>query len=541
MDAPATSSPGLAERKAGNAWWFGGAALLLFVLLFGRSMMRNFDVDEHQFVAPAVFLTSRGLLPYRDYPYFHMPDLIYLHAAVTAWIPYKLLAARAFSVLCGWGTVLLLARAGWQALAGQSRRSRWLLVGGVLSAYLCSQLFVYTNGWAWNHDSATLCAVGAYLALVNGLRRGRVGPIGLAGVLAGLAVGIRLSFALIFVPLGLGVWLGRAPLSWRARGLAFAFAVAGACLALTPAFIPWFQDPQAFVFGNLGYAALSTRFYALTDSNMSLPGKVVYLFRKFLSDPGNAFLFLAGAYALGYVFWKKRAWRSRFANEMGLLLGLLPVLAFGAMGPNPIQQQYFYMLLPFLTLAGFYAMALECSQSRGLVRWQRLVAWCALLPAVVGLPRWYWQVEYLPFVSDWVPIQVHRTGEWIKDHCPTNARVMTADPVFPLEAGLGAYPEYAVGRFVFHVGSLMNQEDRRRFHMAWGEELDTVMAQSPPDAIFRHTRVPIAALAQYAQEHRYRRLEHRLTTRDPFSEEDQFELWVRDPAVASNKQERPRE
>jgi hypothetical protein len=532
MDAPATPSPKLAERKTGTAWWFGATALLLLVLLFGRSMMRNFDMDEHQFVVPAVFLTSRGLLPYRDYPYFHMPDLIYIHAAVTAWIPYKLLAARAFSVLCGWGTVLLLARAGWQALAGQSRRSRWLLVGGVLSAYVCSQLFVYTSGWAWNHDSATLCAVGAYLALVSGLKRGRVGAIGLAGVLAGLAVGIRLSFALIFVPLGLGVWLGRAPLSWRARGLAFGLAVAGACLALIPAFIPWVQDPQAFVFGNLGYAALSTRFYASTGSAMSLLDKLIYPFGKFLADPGNAFLFLAGVYALGYAYWKRCAWQSRFANELGLLLALMPMLAIGAMGPNPIQQQYLYMLLPFLALAGIYAMALEGRQPEGLVRWQRLVTWGALLPAAIGLPRWYWQVVYLPFLEDWVPVQVHRTGEWIKAHCPANARVMTADPVFPLEAGLSAYPEFAVGRFVFHVGNLMSRDDRQRFHMVWGEQLDRLMAQRPPDAVFRLARTPAEALARYAQEQRYRRLEYRQATRDLFSEEERFELWVHAPEVS---------
>src|SRR5579862_7819198 len=112
MDAsPVPSSDQIAlpqKSIAGSRWSFVLVGLLLLVLLFGRSMMRNFDMDEHQFVAPGVFLADHGLLPYRDYPYFHMPHLVYLGGAATAWIPYKLLAGRMISVLCGWGTLLLL-------------------------------------------------------------------------------------------------------------------------------------------------------------------------------------------------------------------------------------------------------------------------------------------------------------------------------------------------------------------------------------------------------------------------------------------------
>ncbi len=518
------------QGRSGSRWFVAAVALLLLSLMFGRAMMRRFDMDEHQFVAPGVFLANDGLLPYQDYPYFHMPLLVYIHGALSAILPHKLLAARALSVLCGWLIVVLLWRAGWQALARHPTRTRWLLVGGVLSAYLCSQLFAYTNGWGWNHDSATLCAVAAFLLEVHGLKRGRVNLIALAGALAGLSLGIRLSFALIVLPMGAWVFIGPSALTRRQRGLAFVLALAGACLVLLPAFWSWANNPDAFVFGNLGFAGVSTRAYLRSNEGYhSLGGKFLYLFRKFFADPGNAFVFLIAVYGLAYVYWKRRAWQSPLANEFGLMFGFLPMLLIGAWGPSPVQQQYYYMLLPFLALAGLYAMALECSEPRALQRWRRVVFWAALMPALIGFPRWYWTAIYLPFPDKWTPMRVASIGEWIKSQCPAHTRVLTTDPLFPLEGGLDAYQEFATGRFILQVSDLMQPEERQRFHMSWGEELERVLQERPPQAIFWHSKGP-DFLAQYAQKHGFHKTEKQFSNIEisGANEPERFELWLRD-------------
>src|SRR5580704_8794792 len=97
----------------------GRAILLLsigvFILLLGRSMNRDLDPDEHQFVAPPALLVQDHLLPYVDYPYFHMPNLVFIYAGLTGWTSYKLLAARVVMTLCGTGTVILLIVAGFEA------------------------------------------------------------------------------------------------------------------------------------------------------------------------------------------------------------------------------------------------------------------------------------------------------------------------------------------------------------------------------------------------------------------------------------------
>lgn len=526
------ASPTSVSRPGAGLWRCLVAAftLALLALMFGRSMMRPFDMDEHQFVAPSQFLNETGALPYRDYPYFHMPHLIYIHAAAMKWVPYKLLAARTVSVLCGWGTVLLLAAAGWGMLKALPGRTRCLLVGGFLAAYLCSQLFAYTNGWAWNHDAAMFCAVAAFLVQCRAMKSARLWLLAAAGALAGLAIGIRLSYALIVVPMG--VWIFVGPTAWTRRGrtAGLALAVLAALTALVPALVPWADDPTTFVFGNLGYAELSRRFYAnMNEGYASIPAKFGYLFRKFLSDPGNAFLFLTGGYALAVAYWKHRAWRTTLANELGLLFALMPALLIGVWGPTPTQQQYFFMLLPFLALAGMAAAALDCGSGLGLIRWRRVVIWAALAPAVIGLPRWYWPVVFAPDVERWTPVQVHRIGEWVRAECGPDARVLTADPLFALEGHMRAYPEYAVGRFIFHVGPWTDPASRGRLKIAYGDDLERMLASRPPDAVLRDRKSPTEALTNYARRHGFRRLECSLHSGVPLRADESFELWVRPP------------
>src|SRR3982751_2501664 len=51
--------------------------LPLLLSLLGLSLFKRLDHDEHQFIASAALLARRGLLPYRDYPYFHMPHMVF--------------------------------------------------------------------------------------------------------------------------------------------------------------------------------------------------------------------------------------------------------------------------------------------------------------------------------------------------------------------------------------------------------------------------------------------------------------------------------
>jgi 4-amino-4-deoxy-L-arabinose transferase-like glycosyltransferase len=503
-----------ASRAAGPRstprWVFVLLAVLAFVLLFARSMSRFFDLDEHQFVVPPVLLGQEGLLPYRDYPYFHMPGLVYLSAPLLAWAPDKLLAARLISVVCGFATLVLLFRVGWRLLRHLPDSTRWLVAGGVVLTFSCSRLFTYTSGWAWNHDSAVLCALGAFLVHLRGLRLARLRCFAAAGALAGLALCIRLSFALIVLPLALSLLCGRSALTWRQRWLGLGLATGTALLVLSPALVHLWAQPEAFLFGNLGYARLNTLFYKTVQSPaMNLPQKLLHLGQSFLTDPGNAVLLLLAVWLLGWRFFRLRAWRSKYGNELLLVLGFLPALLAGCWGPTPTQYQYYYMLLPFLTLGILYLLALESADPAVWLRYRRVLAAGAIVVGLTGLPRWYRDVIQVASPEKWVPVSVDRLGEWIRSRCPAEGRVLTLDPLVPLEGGVRVYPDYAVGRFFAHVGKHMSAAERQRHHILWAEQVEELLTRRPPDAVFcdRRTRDMSLDFIHYAEGHCFQKLD----------------------------------
>jgi hypothetical protein len=488
----------------------------MFLLLFSRAMTRDLDLDEHQFVAPPLLLLHQHVHPFADYPYFHMPGLVYVYAALFHYLPYPLLTARLFSVVCGTATVLLLFLAGWRLVAqnGGNARTCWTIAGGLSATFLTSRLFTYTNGWAWNHDSAVLCAVIAFLCHVRGLSSGHLLPFVAAGFCVGLAIDFRLSLAVCFVPFVLSLAIAAMPVSRRL--LALSGAALAALVACLPACIFLFEAPRAFLFGNLQYPQLNTRFYQQAGSGaMNLPGKAYHLAQTFVADPGNLVVLLLFFAAVVYLL-RPRATKSPRAGEVYLLLGLVVALLIGSWGPTPTQYQYYYQMLPFLVLTIFYAAAGQPETSR---HWIRGIGIAAIVAVATGLPRWYWPVIRIASPQRWTTFAVHDASLWLKDHTPPGGRVLTTDLAVPLEAGIAVYPEYAVGRHVLHVGSYLSPQERRTLQIAWGEELRRVLAERPADAVFVDRRVlgDSAALIEYARARGFQPIG---------SPDGGYELWV---------------
>ena len=489
---------------------FVGLTAVLFTLAFARSVNRAADPDEHQFVAPAALLASHGLLPYVDYPYFHMPDLVFVLAGLTGWTSWKLLAARTISAACGTATVAALFAAGWRAMpVGLPRPLRWTLAGGPVLVFATSRLFTYTSGAAWNHDTAVLCLVLAFLAHTRGMRRGSVALITLAGFGAGLALGIRLSFALAVVPLAVSAWMGASPLSRRQRLMAIGAAAIAATAANAPVLWLLTLAPGRVAFGNLGYPSLSTAYYrSIHEHGLTFAGKVGSTLSKFLTDPGN--LAILAGFVVVLVGGRRAARREPAAGpyrgECRLALGVVAALWIGAMGPTPMMQQYNYALLPFMLLAILYALASVARGDAGrLRRVARVVAITTVVAGGSGL-RWYWWVVRLPVPGQWTPVVQHREGQWIRRLAGPGARVLTMESTVPLEGGLDIVPEYATGRFVLLTARFQPAADRRADDMVGPGDLPSLLDPRPPDAVF--ARVPAtvdAPFIAYAQDHGYRR------------------------------------
>ena len=422
--------------------------------------------------------------------------------------------------LCGTGTVVLLFTAAYSTLRDFPRRSRWVLAGGLAVIFICSRMFTYTDGWAWNHDMPVLCTLSAFLLHLRGMRRGRIAPIILAGFLLGMATGIRLSFALAPIPFVFSLLLGTSPLTGRRRFVALLLGAAAALLALSPAIWLMLKTPSRFFFGNLGYPHLSTAFYNSIhyDHGITLPSKIGVMLEKFLLDPGNAALLILFAIATAYLL---RRWRTAVhRTEIALLAGVLVALCIGTLGPTPIQPQYCYMLVPFMVLFIVYALSnLWRNDASAAAAWARVIGWVAVVVGAIMLPSQYWGVVFLPMPQHWTPIQQHRRAEWIRQMVGPHARILTTETTVALEAGLEVYPEYAVGRFVLLTAKFQSEPDRRKYGMVSQADLSGLLAQRPPDAVFiRSTREPeTSELETWAKEHQYRRMQY----------DGVYSLWVR--------------
>ena len=73
-------------RKRGGAVLSIVATLLIIgaasALAYSMAMRLPLSHDEHQFVAGGWLLGKYGMLPYRDFPFHHLPNLLFFYAAL---------------------------------------------------------------------------------------------------------------------------------------------------------------------------------------------------------------------------------------------------------------------------------------------------------------------------------------------------------------------------------------------------------------------------------------------------------------------------
>lgn len=500
---------------------WGSLTLAVLVLLFARSMSRFFDLDEHQFVAPGVLLLRQGLRPYIDYAYFHMPYLVYIYAGVLWMAPYQLLLARIVSVICATATAVVLFRSGWLRLADLKERDRWLFVGGLTATFLCSRMFTYASGWAWNHDSVVLVMLLCYLAHREGMLSGQDRWFLLSGLLLGLGTSIRLTAAPAVVPLAAALVIPAFGANSKARLRSLLIFAAGGALASIPSFVLMWEAPDRFVFGNLIYPSIYGAF--VQNAGGTTPaGKVWFFLVSMFSDPGNLLIEGIGIFQIVRALAR---WRDHAAGARLLLPAMIVTLWLGAMTPTQTQYQYGYVLFPFFVLAGFETIAAGAFDFVVLDRWRRLVQVGAAITILTGIPRWYWGVIDLATPRAWVPIEVHATGLWVASQLPPGAHVMTTDPLVPLEGGLDVYPQFATGRFIFHASPLMSSADREKYDMPTGDVLSSLLAREPPGAFLYDKRLEfmVPEFLSYARSHDFNSID---------SPDGAYRLWIAPPASA---------
>jgi hypothetical protein len=446
------------------------------IVVYAHALQKPLDHDEHQFVASAALVAREGLVPYRDFPYFHLPYLTYLYAPV-ALVSDRLLASmRALSATAALGIAVLVGSRAYATLATLPALARAAGAAACVLALVTNPLFLHTAGRAWNHDVSLFAALGAALAVGSvPSTRSPVRAALVGGLLIGFAVGTRSTMALVAPALlASAVLVSRDHPSATRPAILISFCF-GVAIALLPLLVLFATAPVEFVYGNLTYNLRLNPLYRERmgyDVAMSQVQKLDYLAGSVLAHPRMVALLLAYAVTGALLLAAKD--RSIRSSSTALTIGVcLPLALIAALLPTPTWYQYYYAVVPFLLVGVIVNYAALRSPIA------RAIAILATVPMFAGALTG--ARHYAPFLTppskSWAAFAVHEVGREVAAVAGA-APVLTLGPIFPLEGHALIYPELVTGAFAWRTTPLVDAFERRRLGLLGPEEL-TVLAADP--------------------------------------------------------------
>ena len=442
-------------------------------------MTRGLSHDEHQHIAAGMLWGHEGLLPYRDFPLFHTPYLTFIYGALFRFTSHPLLVAREFAALCATSLVALVGAMAYSIFRPRGSALAWGMALGAAVLCLVSDLFTQGAGRAWNLEPSLLLTLASFLSLERGLASPRRGWLVLAGGLLGLAIGTRITYAPLIAPLGLTTLLGGG--AWAPRLRAAAAFSGGLLAGLAGVFVLYAMDPEAFIFGNFEFAKANIDYRMATGEprTMTLVKKLRYFWKEIVrADAGLFIAALAPVFALAWQVWRKQAAWPPVLRRLALAT---PFVFWGALAPSPVFPQYFFVLLPFLVLAGIWALAALPSGSNA-ARWSMRAALAGVVIAMATFSREYEGLRDLFKPREWVPFEFHDEAAVLRERVPAG-RVLTLAPIYPLEAGLEIDPAFATGAFAWRIVPYIDQVKAARLGLPTPETLTEYLASHPPAAV----------------------------------------------------------
>lgn len=488
------------------------ASLVALPLLFAVAMTKDFSHDEHQHIAGGALFARHGLLPYRDFPYFHTPYLVFVYGWLFGGGNHLLLIARTFSAVCASLSVGVLCAGAWSILRTWPRSARLAGTTGAGLLMLSTPLFSRTAGHAWNQEPSTLFALLAVVLVMEAAPLWRLrSSVFLAGGCLGLAVGFRVTFAPMALPLLCIIYFGPMGIG-RSRIALLGWFSLGAVLALGPTFWLFVIAPEQTFFDVFGFARanLAYRLAGNAPRNISAASKLGYALQE-LTVRGVAPLALVAAL---FHYW--RAGRSGATRHSLLALGALaPFLLAGSLAPTPLYPQYFYPLIPFCVLGAVYALAPARGHSQA---WGSAVLTMSCLLSLsvgVALPYYDALTRVLP-VANWEPMQVEKEARALRA-LHIAGPVLTLAPTAPLEAGLDIYPAFSTGPFAWRVAPFIDPSTRVRLGVIAPSDLASYLGARPPGAVYSGNEAHLErALRGFAQKHDF----------EPHQMENESTAWL---------------
>lgn len=458
-------------------------------------MTEGVNHDEHQYIAAGKLLSSFHLLPYRDYPFFHTPLLVPIYGFVFLWTDHLLFAARLISVLSAFALLVVLFRFSTEVF----RTDRVFVQTGIGLA-TAAILFTNTTFTAsyfrvWNQSLPLLMLFGCIGAHCMGARMRRAAWYGVSGVCIALAIGMRLSYAPLALPL-LVMTLFVPGEAWKQRLANLLWFGAGLAVGIVPTLYFALQDPGAFWFDNFQYNGSVNAMYRGPEA-VGWPAvreKLSFALSAF-AKPSNALL-LASFLCVTL----RPIGRSHFLR---LILLLLPFALWGSFAPTPSHIQYFLPVVA-LMVCGVVAGLSEARTDRIRFALGGSLATAALVLGIIVSFYAYGSVFRIGDIGDWTPSKIHAEARNLRQRVGVGP-VLTFSPTVVLEAGLSIYPEFASGPFAWLTARFLSADQRARYHFPAESDLAEMLREWPPTGIVLGYEEHLEGVfLRYATENRFR-------------------------------------
>lgn len=472
---------------------------LFLCLLVPASLSKYYGYDEHQFIASGAVLAKFGLWPYLNYPYFHVPNLIFINALLFRLSDHLLLIARLFQDFCAAALCLGLCLYVFAVTKKEKVGIQVFLALAACLFWISSPLFIHTSGLAWNRDAPLLALFASFLFFHFAFSTANPDKfIFLSGLFCAIAAGLRITYVLTAIPFLYFLSFEQTTIDKRWTHVK-SFA-GGLVLGSAPSLVFLLIAPAQFFFGNFYFnAVLGPQFMKINfqPTTMSLMGKTRFFFSDIFLERPTLILFGLYLVILAGFFIRRR----RLPFEIKLPSAVALSLFAGGFCPTPSFKQYFFEPVIFIALA----VATSVIYKNARKTWMAAVG-LGLAFCIASAVPFYREV----FLRPWDPVKSHQMGLKINSLLGCDKKVMTIYPLFVLEGGCSIYEQTVTGPFAFRVGELFSGRSKEKYKILDATNMEDYFKRDPPGAFLlcantlcRNSPFEVPLL-RYVESHHYK-------------------------------------
>ncbi len=442
--------------------------LLIAVCMFSYTMNISVMNDEHMYVSAGVLAQSNTM--YKDFAYLQMPYLPLIYAGIykITGTEYYLLYARIFTFLTVFASVVVMYMLGYMV----TNNFPLSLMGVLL--YSFSEIIIHAMGYAWNAAPPIVFSLlGIYFFLKVSFGGG-VKPLHVffAGLFVAVAGGIKLYYLAMIAPFIISAFLFPASYSFLHKiKYSLAPLLGGFLTGLLPVLYYYINDPQLFLFNNLGFHTLNYEWHLENNFLTAAGTATVYSKLRFIVQVAGwqtiMPVIFAGVIGIILLFFNFKSVRDIFAqfitNKKPFVIGaVLIVTVMSALQPPSLWQHHLAYPFPFIIL--FIVSIYPALADHFKKIFMSVIAVAVLFVSVYGIPIASLHVQNLTSTDRWTPVGYHHEAQSITHHVPDNNKIATIEPLLVLEGGRMIYPEFSTGHFLFQIGDKLDpgQKERHR-------------------------------------------------------------------------------